>query len=372
MAWISMSLCKKGSFNWHIKKYEYQHEHQNKRQKTAAVLVHGFGASGTQWEKCINEIEKQTATQNKKMDGCHEAGSSSPLFDVCLAPDLIGFGHNEKPAITYTQYLWSGFINDFLKEVVGVKENIDSVVIGGNSIGGYITMAAAADDTILPSSSAQHGTKPIHSSLGAPGSGRVKGLALFNSAGRIETAEEINNKMPVDPNNNPIRPKTIAEITAMNELPPCKPPPRIVSRVFGNALLYFLRPNIVSICQKVYPTNPDATTEGPLADNILRDSLDPGAINVMISGSKLSPPRTANELLASTFGSAASYGNGHNENDNDDKSTVQESMFRGPVLVAQGFLDPLNDAKGRATLLGSLQHHKMDLEFFLSSKRDLS
>ena len=42
------------------------------------------------------------------------------------------------------------------------------------------------------------------------------------------------------------------------------------------------------------------------------------------SGARLPPPRTANELL---------------------------HKFNGPVLVAQGILDPLNDAKGRAKLL---------------------
>lgn len=43
-----------------------------------------------------------------------------------------------------------------------------------------------------------------------------------------------------------------------------------------------------------------------LCSNILRDSLDPVALAVMISGSKLPPPRTANELLGATFGSSSS------------------------------------------------------------------
>lgn len=55
-----------------------------------------------------------------------------------------------------------------------------------------------------------------------------------------------------------------------------------------------------------------------------RDSKDPGALGVFASGGRLPPPRPANELLR---------------------------KFNGPVLVAQGALDPLNDAKGRAELL---------------------
>jgi pimeloyl-ACP methyl ester carboxylesterase len=30
-------------------------------------------------------------------------------------------------------------------------------------------------------------------------------------------------------------------------------------------------------------------------------------------------------------------------------------MFEGPVLIAQGILDPLNDAKGRARMFGDLR-----------------
>jgi pimeloyl-ACP methyl ester carboxylesterase len=89
----------------------------------------------------------------------------------------------------------------------------------------------------------------------------------------------------------------------------------------------------------LYPTNPDAVNE-ELCEGILRDSLDPGAINVMISGSKLPPPRTANELLGADYGSAKRGG---------------EGMFKGPVLVAQGMLDPLNDAKTRAKMFGELR-----------------
>ena len=78
-----------------------------------------------------------------------------------------------------------------------------------------------------------------------------------------------------------------------------------------------------------------------LCQNILRDSLDPGAINVMISGTKLPTPRTYNEVVAADFGQSGSKG--------------VESQFTGPVLLAQGILDPLNDAKGRARMLKTLR-----------------
>ena len=118
------------------------------------------------------------------------------------------------------------------------------------------------------------------------------------------------------------------------------PLPRPAARAFGNGLLWYLRPRIQSICKNLYPTNPSAVDD-ELCQGILRDSLDPGAINVMISGSKLPPPRTANELLGADYGSASNRDN--------------EGKYKGPVLVAQGMLDPLNDAKSRAAMLKELR-----------------
>ncbi len=122
----------------------------------------------------------------------------------------------------------------------------------------------------------------------------------------------------------------------------------MVANVGGEGLLWYLRPRIQSICVNLYPTNPTAV-DNTLCSGILRDSLDPGAINVMISGSKLPPPRTANELLGADFGSSI------NKEYNKNQTIFNESTFDGPVLVAQGFLDPLNDAKGRAEMFGGLR-----------------
>ena len=49
------------------------------------VLVHGFGASSDQWSKCFTELAGQYR-----------------IFAI----DLLGFGHSEKPPVTFTQYLW--------------------------------------------------------------------------------------------------------------------------------------------------------------------------------------------------------------------------------------------------------------------------
>lgn len=80
---------------------------------------------------------------------------------------------------------------------------------------------------------------------------------------------------------------------------------------------------MAEICRNLYKKRPEQVDDR-LVYNIVRDSKDPGALGVFASGGRLPPPRPANELLR---------------------------KFNGPVLVAQGALDPLNDAKGRAELL---------------------
>lgn len=70
----------------------------------------------------------------------------------------------------------------------------------------------------------------------------------------------------------------------------------------------------------VYPTNPGAADE-QLAHNIMRDSFDYGAADVLASGLILPPPRSLTQLLR---------------------------QYEGPLLVFQGDLDPLNGAADRA------------------------
>ena len=61
----------------------------------------------------------------------------------------------------------------------------------------------------------------------------------------------------------------------------------------------------------------------------------------MMAGAKLPAPRTANELLGADFGSVLQHP------DRNDEEVVRESCWTGPVLIAQGVLDPLNDAADR-------------------------
>jgi pimeloyl-ACP methyl ester carboxylesterase len=88
-----------------------------------------------------------------------------------------------------------------VKEVGLGLRDWDSFTIGGNSIGGYTAMGAAADDTTTFMSAENV------SALGSTGSGRCRGLVLMNSAGRILSKDEVNDSE-----------NTVAETTALNLL----------------------------------------------------------------------------------------------------------------------------------------------------------
>jgi hypothetical protein len=227
--------------------------------------------------------------------------------------------------LQYTSYLWDSYSIDFIKEIALGGHQWNSYSVGGNSIGGFTSICVAASDTAAIDSRSV-------SSSGAPGTGRCTGLVLMNSAGPVQTREEIE---ALQSNSQGLQLQSVAQNTAMDALPVCKPLSRPLARTFGNGLLSFLRPRIQSICKNLYPTNPAAVDE-TLCEAILRDSLDPGAVNVMISGAKLPPPRTVNELLGADFGAAVSR-----------EGSIAESTYDGPVLVSTGVLDPLNDAKDR-------------------------
>jgi pimeloyl-ACP methyl ester carboxylesterase len=181
------------------------------------------------------------------------------------APDLLGFGESEAPPLSYTQYVWEESTLDFVKRVV--LSECDSFVVGGNSIGGYTAMSVSADDAAT--------TANPTSASGLPGSNSCRGLVLFNSAGRVllsnETAAE------AEKNSG----KTVADRTRSGLLGPFSAPPAFLLKAVSNFLLVALRPNIKSICKNLYPRFPERVND-ELARTILRDSLDGGAVNVMI------------------------------------------------------------------------------------------
>lgn len=102
------------------------------------ILPPGFGASSQHWRYNIPALAKE-----------------HPVF----AMDMVGFGFSEKAIVDYTGgEIWIKQACDFIETVIG-----EPVYIAGNSLGGYVSLATAAERPDL-----------------------VKGVVLLNAAGRFE------------------------------------------------------------------------------------------------------------------------------------------------------------------------------------------
>ena len=201
------------------------------------VLVHGFGGSLEHFTSVAQEL--------------------SAVYDVA-ALDMMGFGWSEKPPLSYTQYLWRDQVVDFVKRCI-TELSPTKVVLGGNSIGGFIATSAAAalaQDQI------------------------ISGLVLLNSAGRI------------------LKPQEPVSSAFKNDMfPTYSGPAPVLLRIIGSLIFGLLQPRIASTCAWLYPTNPTAPVAG-LNDAILRDSCDPGASDVIAAGGNFHNMYSLEQYLA--------------------------------------------------------------------------
>jgi len=237
--------------------------------KPIAVLVHGFGGSLDQFTNLARPLSKD--------------------FHV-VAFDSLGFGCSEKPPLSYNQYLWRDQCVDVVRRARELTGSMGDIVLVGNSIGGFTATSAAA---YLATTTTAGSSTP-----------ECGGLVLLNSAGRIASNDV-----------------TMDDLRVENLFTPYKGPPAPLLGIFGQLVFSLLQPRIKKTCEWLYPTYPSVVGQSGLAQNIFRDSCDPGAPLVIASGGKLPRPRAVNVLL---------------------------EEYTGPVLVTQGALDPLNDAPDRA------------------------
>ncbi len=195
------------------------------------LLVHGFGASTDHWRKNIEGLY--------------------PDFEV-WAIDLLGFGRSAKPDWVYSGDLWRDQLHEFITDVIG-----RSVVLVGNSLGGYSALCVAAQ---RPQSAA--------------------GLVLLNCAGSFT---ETNPTAQPDP----VR-QVLGQVVRSLLLQP-----------FPSFLLFqYVRQKSVirKTLQKVYLDQTAVTDQ--LVDDIHRPSCDAGAATVFASVFK-SPQGEKNDLLLS-------------------------------------------------------------------------
>eukprot|EP00435_Cladocopium_sp_Y103_P047449 s1268_g13.t4 len=241
------------------------------------LAVHGFAASCMQFTGLAEALH---------------FGREKPMPVYAL--DLIGFGHAEKPPLSITQYVWEQCVKDFLLGVVGRP-----AVLMGNSIGGYMTQSAAA----------------------FLGPDLCRGIVLLNSAGPLLSMEDYQKLL--QSSGGTVLERMRKGYGEEAQLPQYAPPPQWLVDFGAWLLLSGLQPNIEGILKSLYPSNP--TPVADLALEILRDSKDPFASNVIGCFSRLGPNRPTNELLKE-YAAAGSSGSGSN---------------RGHLLICQGMADLL-------------------------------
>ncbi len=109
------------SYNWRFGSVSYRVSGNGK----PLLLIHDLipGNSDIEWNSIINKLS-----------------DSHTVYSL----DLLGFGRSDKPAITYTNYLYVQLITDFIKSIIGRRTD---VIASGSS--SSIAVMSCCNDTSL-------------------------------------------------------------------------------------------------------------------------------------------------------------------------------------------------------------------------------
>ena len=238
-------------------------DYDPKQHAPAMLLVHGFAASAEQWERLVCSLREENTVGGKD--------TTPPIY----ALDLLGFGHSEKPGLSYTQYLWESQIVDFAVEIMEATP----MIMVGNSIGGGLSAGAAA-------------------SLGKK---ICKGLVLCNTAGVLEPPESYSGykqKEGSSTQNDDIRSHTQAAMEG-NPNEPYSPVPILGGNgldLFGTGIIKLIYPQIEQRLSLIYG-NRIENADPAVTYAIQQSAMHPGSSNVIGCGQKLAPNRPLNEVL---------------------------------------------------------------------------
>lgn len=239
----------------------------------AMLLVHGFAASAEQWERLVHSLRSQIVQNSLKHGAGQEKDTTPPIFAV----DLLGFGHSEKPSLSYTQYLWEAQVVDFCVEVMEAAPTI----LVGNSIGGGLSAGAAA-------------------SLGKD---ICKGLVLCNTAGVLKDPDVYEGYAPdaalKEVQRHDILTYTEAALEGNPNEPPYAPVPLLGNNVldlFGRGIIRLIYPQIDQRLSLIYG-NRLANADEAVSYAIKQAAKGPGSANVIGAGQKLAENRPLNEVL---------------------------------------------------------------------------
>lgn len=109
-------------YNWRFGKIAYKKVGSG----SPLLLVHNLNvcSSSYEWRNNIEELSKT---------------------HTVYAIDLLGCGCSDRPALTYTNYLYVELITNFIKHIIGEKAD---VIVSGESCP-FVLMACANDETII-------------------------------------------------------------------------------------------------------------------------------------------------------------------------------------------------------------------------------
>lgn len=113
---------KNKTYEWRFGKIHYTKSGKG----TPLLLIHDLipGSSDYEWQEIIKPLSK-----------------THTVYTI----DLLGFGHSEKPAITYTNYLYVQLITDFIKNIIGRR--CDTITSG--SAASIAIMACRLDESLF-------------------------------------------------------------------------------------------------------------------------------------------------------------------------------------------------------------------------------
>lgn len=109
-------------YNWRFGKIAYR----QKGSGSPILLIHDLNvcSSSHEWNNIIDDLAKT---------------------NTVYAIDLLGCGCSDRPALTYTNFLYVQLITDFIKDII--TERADVIVSGESS--SFVIMACANDDTVI-------------------------------------------------------------------------------------------------------------------------------------------------------------------------------------------------------------------------------
>jgi len=86
------------TYKWRLGKIDYSKQGSG----TPLLLIHDLipGSSDFEWKEIVKPLSK-----------------THTVYTL----DLLGFGRSEKPAVTYTNYLYVQLITDFIKNIIGMR-----------------------------------------------------------------------------------------------------------------------------------------------------------------------------------------------------------------------------------------------------------